>query len=239
MKKNILRVITVSSFIIFILILVIFSLYLFPRIFADDGTVSLNIENYIESTEYEKEIFLEESDIFDKCLDDFFSHNNSEVIDTLAHDINNDGVQEFLILSNDSILYNSRKLHVYQVENDSISYCGAVSLLQSNLNDNIFNPSAKFESYDKIEVKRYKYLHEQFNVLTYSVNNSSSQYNHIDAIKINDEGIVESTQILMWGIDKIDTYNGREYVEHNLFCLNKNQQEITSKELQKHLTYLY
>ncbi|MBQ8411483.1 MAG: hypothetical protein IJX15_07150, partial [Ruminiclostridium sp.] len=63
MKKNILRVITVSSFIIFILILVIFSLYLFPRIFADDGTQLLyKMRNTLNSYVTPKNYYLSDID---------------------------------------------------------------------------------------------------------------------------------------------------------------------------------
>lgn len=63
MKKNILRVITVSSFIIFILILVIFSLYLFPRIFADDGTKLLyKMRNTLNSYVTPKNYYLSDID---------------------------------------------------------------------------------------------------------------------------------------------------------------------------------
>ena len=57
-------------------------------------------------------------DKFKNCIAEFAKNNQTTIIDDITYDIDNDGTDELLILSEGAILNNCRQLHVYKVLND-------------------------------------------------------------------------------------------------------------------------
>lgn len=174
----------------------------------------------------------EYEDKVQKCISDVRGRNPLEVIDTAAYDIDGDGDDEILLLLEGAIFGNSRTLYVYKVINGDIQPCGDIWALQSEICDDIFNPSAHFRPYNKIEFGKLNYNDRDYDrIICYSIRTPFRHCNHISQLKINDIGTAVEVPLLEWGMDIIQKYNGFENVPFICSYLDGEEKEISNEDL--------
>lgn len=180
----------------------------------------------------------EEYDLQTNSLNIFCAEHNNNIIYTQKYDIDDDGIDEFLILAEGVLLYNSRELHCYKENNNDILYCGSIAALQSELNDDIYNTGIDFSLLKSIPISEMSLNGEVCNVLAYSVYTFAAQYNYISRIFLDDDGQISLEPILMWGIDKKDGYSGSTNEKHILLFNGNSSQELSEEELQFYLSLI-
>lgn len=153
--------------------------------------------------------------IIQECIDDYNLMNNNSIVDTLVYDIDDDNIDELMIMSEGTLLYNSRELYVYKIWDDEFKYCGLIPVtLQSEFNEDITNELASFNPYETLSVSRLSYDGTSFNVLMYSVYTFSSHYNYINTLTFDTSGMVNELPILYYGIDVNHTASGDQWICH-------------------------
>lgn len=184
----------------------------------------------------------EEKSIYQQCIDSFTAEKaglGAEYIyDTAVYDIDNDGYDDLLIL-----YYGTARgsdLHVYKMYDNSFVYCGCIYGIMCKLNERIKDfPVYTSEFYNKIEIKKYNYNGEEYNILLFSYSTYAANYNYIVALDIDENNEIQEIPILSWGIDIKIGAKGEEIVPHNYFYLTADgEKEISDEEVQQYLSYI-
>lgn len=184
----------------------------------------------------------EEKSIYQQCIDSFTAEEaglGAEYIyDTAVYDIDNDGTDELLILYYG--IARGHDLYVYKMYDDSFVYCGCIYGIMCKLNEHIKDfPVYTSEFYNKIEIKKYNYNDEEYNILLFSYSTYAANYNYIVALDIDENNEIQEIPILSWGIDIKIGAKGEEIVPHNYFYLTADgEKEISDEDVQYYLSYI-
>lgn len=199
-------------------------------------------ETALLETELSVSVTAEEKSIYQQCLDNFIEEKaglGAEYIyDTAVYDIDNDGYDELLILYYG--IARGSDLYVYKMYDDSFVYCGCIYRIMCRLNERIKDfPVYTSEFYNKIDIKKYNYNGEEYNILLYSNSDYTANYNNIVALDIDENNKIKETPILCYGIDISVGAKGEEIIPHNYFYLTADgETEISDEEVQQYLSYI-
>lgn len=199
-------------------------------------------ETVIAEAEASVSVSTEEKSIYQQCLESFTEEKawlgDEYIYDTTVYDIDNDGADELLILYYG--VARGADLHVYKMYENSFVYCGCITCIMGKLNENIKDfPIHDAEFYDKIDIKKYKYNGEEYNILLFSYVSYAAKYNHIAALDIDENNEIQKIPILSWGIDIKAGAKGEEIVPHNWFYLTADgEKEISDEDVQYYLSYI-
>ncbi|MBR3921248.1 MAG: hypothetical protein IKJ47_04880 [Oscillospiraceae bacterium] len=174
------------------------------------------------------------NNVIQKCIADFKSNYSDSIIDFIEYDIDKDGNEELLILCEGALLYNCRELHVYKIRNTDYKYCGAIeTMLQCELNDNVFSLSSDNVSYDSFEI----YRTSEYNcVFLYSIQTNNFQNNYVSAVVFDSNDMISEKPILVWGIEKTTNHDGEEWIFHK-YCYIC-EKELSDEEINDHLSLI-
>lgn len=172
-----------------------------------------------------------------ECISDVKSRNPLEIIDVIQYDIDNNEECEILILAEGAILYNSRNLYVYKVLDNNIQYSGMICCLQCETCDDIFNPSAKFNAYNKIVLGKLNYNNCNYNcIIGFSRRTAYYHYNYISNLDTDESGTVIEVPLLIWGFDINQKHDGVEYEYHICSYIDGEETEISNEDLNRLLS---
>ena len=199
-------------------------------------------ETALLETELSVSVTAEEKSIYQQCIDSFTAEyawlGTDYIYDTAVYDIDNDGTDELLIL-----YYGTARgsdLHVYKMYDDSFVYCGCIYCIMCKLNEDIKNSRIiNAEFYNEIDIKKYNYNGEEYNILLFSYGTYATNYNNIVALDIDENNKIKETPILCYGIDISVGAKGEEIIPHNYFYLTADgETEISDEEVQHYLSYI-
>lgn len=214
-------------------------------------TVSTSVSSEQNDPVSESEPETDAESISQQCIEQFLSEigklGEEYIYDTCFYDIDNDNSDEFLILYYG--VMRGSDLHAYKIHGEDFEYCGSVTNVQRVLNDDITAfPLSESEFYTSIDIKKFTYNDKEYNVILYSYVGSmlSSHYNWVTALDFDEDGMICEIPILQWGIDITFEISGDEYTgeasctPHNYFYLDTDgEKEITDKEVQHYLSFIY
>lgn len=209
---------------------------------SETENLTQSSETALAETESSVSASTEEKSIYQQCLESFTTEKawlgNEYIYDTTVYDIDNDGADELLILYYG--VARGADLHVYKMYENSFVYCGCITCIMCKLNENIKDfPIHDAEFYDKIDIKKYKYNGEEYNILLFSYGAYAAKYNHIVALDIDENNEIQEIPILSWGIDIKAGAKGEEIVPHNYFYLTADgEKEISDEDVQYYLSYI-
>ena len=199
-------------------------------------------ETTLSETELSVSVAEEEKSIYQQCLDSFIEEKaflgTDYIYDTAVYDIDNDGHDELLILYWGQA--RGVDLHVYKMYDDSFVYCGCIYGIMCKFNEHIKDfPVYTSEFYNEIDIKKYNYNGEEYNILLFSYGTYATNYNNIVALDIDENNKIKETPILCYGIDIKVGANGEEIVPHNYFYLTADgEEEISDEKVEYYLSYI-
>lgn len=199
-------------------------------------------ETALLETELSVSVTAEEKSIYQQCIDNFTEEKEGlgaeYIYDTAVYDIDNDGYDELLILYYG--IARGSDLYVYKMYDDSFVYCGCIYRIMCRLNERIKDfPVYTSEFYNKIDIKKYNYNGEEYNILLFSNSDYTANFNYIVALDIDENNEIQEIPILSWGIEIKIGAKGEEIVPHNYFFLTADgETEISDEEVQQYLSYI-
>lgn len=126
-----------------------------------------------------------------------------------------------------------------KVINGDIEQCGDICALQSEICDDVFNPSAHFQQYNQIKFGKLNYNERDYDfIICYSIRTPYRHCNYIRQLKINEIGTAVEIRLFEWGIDIIQKYNGFEHVPFIYTYFEGEEKEITNGDLRDLLSLI-